>query len=151
MKIGRLQESNITKAVKILLEYWRSRGMQYSLEYALEYLKKEHTIEILEDNLFVIRNKEGAAELASLIVYEGNVGEIRDFTIKEEFRSKGFGSKLLSYILEFAKRRNLRKVFVLALSNANEFYKKNGFKGEGRLKSHFKKCENLTIMSKFLE
>ena len=124
--------------------------MQYSLEYALEYLKKGHAIEILEDNFFVIRNKEEIIGFASLVIYEGNVGEIRDFVIKEEFRGKGFGNTLLSYILEFAKQRNLRKVFVLALSNAKEFYKKNGFEAEGLLRSHFRKGEDLIIMSKFL-
>ena len=60
----------------------------------------------------------------------GRVGNLEDFVVLPEYRNSGIGSKLLSYALNFAKKRGCQRITLLTdddNQDAHRFYLKNGF------------------------
>ena len=60
----------------------------------------------------------------------GRVGDLEDFVVLPEYRNSGIGSKLLSYALNFAKKRGCQRITLLTdddNQDAHRFYLKNGF------------------------
>lgn len=150
-KIKKLTKADIKPTAEMLVAYWKERGMTYSRKWGENYLVKGHKTEILKDEFFVMADeKNKTIGSVSFILYEGNVAEIRDLVVKKEFRNRGFGKDLLAYLVDYCKALKIRKLCALCLKNKVNLLKQAGFEKEGLLKSHFKKGENLTIMSKFL-
>ena len=60
----------------------------------------------------------------------GRAGNLEDFLVLPEYRNSGIGSKLLSYALNFAKKRGCQRITLLTdddNQDAHRFYLKNGF------------------------
>jgi GNAT superfamily N-acetyltransferase len=60
----------------------------------------------------------------------GRVGTLEDFVVLPEYRNSGIGSKLLSYALNFAKKRGCQRITLLTdddNQDAHRFYLRNGF------------------------
>lgn len=57
---------------------------------------------------------------------EGNEMQFRKLATLEEFQGKGIASHLLKHILQFAKDKNLQKVWCNARTNKKSFYEKFG-------------------------
>lgn len=60
----------------------------------------------------------------------GNDIEICDFYVEPFFKGQGIGSKLLQYVLEKAKKAQIRRIFLWVLEEnhpARKFYEANGF------------------------
>lgn len=57
---------------------------------------------------------------------EGKEMQFRKLATLEEYQGRGIASYLLKYILEFAKTKNLQKVWCNARSNKKSFYEKMG-------------------------
>ncbi|HLD57947.1 MAG TPA: GNAT family N-acetyltransferase [archaeon] len=150
--ITELTGKDLKSASKLLVDYWNSRGMsQYTNGYARKYLSQGHAKEIKFDKFFVLKSAtQDAVAVVSLIVYDGDVAEIRDFVVDKKYRGKGYGRKIVEELIEKAKKLKVRKLFSLASDKNTGFYKHLGFKKEGVLKDHFSKGEDLTIFSKFL-
>ncbi len=150
MTLKKITKQERTEAAKILADYWAERGMhEYNQKWAERYIVEGHKKEIKSDEFFI--RKEGGKVIGtvSLTADVSGVAEIRDLVIKEEFRGKGYGKKILGELIEFAKKRKIRKLF--ALTKVEGLFKSAGFEKEGVLKSHFAKGEDLIIMSKFLQ
>jgi amino-acid N-acetyltransferase len=64
--------------------------------------------------------------IAALHVCWGETGEIRSLVVKEGFRGRDIGAKLMRYCLAWAIELGLKKVFLLCL--IPEYFKKFGFK-----------------------
>ncbi|MBS3053568.1 MAG: GNAT family N-acetyltransferase [Candidatus Aenigmarchaeota archaeon] len=142
IKAGRKDEKLLAK---FLVSYWKSRGMNFSVPWALKYLKKGMTCEMSEERFVVIDNENIIGSIALLKYYE-NFAEIRD----EVWEDDKIGSSLLNYLIQYAKKRKIKKIYTLALKNKVNFYRKHKFIKEGFLRDHVKKREHLTVMSKFL-
>jgi len=139
------------KVVDILVDYWKSRGMsKFDEKWASEFLTEGHKKEIKQDEFFVYKIDEEVVGTVSLVTDISNVAEIRDMVVKTEHRKKGYGRKMLTELLNYAKELKIRKVFAFVVPNLAEKLKAGGFEQEGLLKSHFAKDEDLVIMSKFL-
>jgi len=146
-----LIKKDLQQTSKLLVEYWKERGMsKYNQKYAEKYILEGHKKEIKLDRFFVYKEKQSVVGMISLIVQEGNVAEMRDLVVDPQYRNKGYGKKIIEETIEIAKRLKIRKLYVLTFSQLTKFYKSLGFKKEGVLKDHFAEGENLTIMSKFL-
>jgi len=63
---------------------------------------------------------------------------IEELAIKKEFRNKGFGTKLIKYLIDYCKKNKIQVIFVSAgdytKNKALIFYKNLGFKKIGYLK-----------------
>jgi len=58
-------------------------------------------------------------------------GEIRTMFIHPELQKKGRGRKILNFLIELAKSKGYKKVFLKSSPEAEEFYKKQRFKRTG--------------------
>ncbi|RYE28362.1 MAG: GNAT family N-acetyltransferase [Sphingobacteriales bacterium] len=69
------------------------------------------------------------SKLISIVsVFEdGNSLQFRKFATLNAYQGKGYGSKLLSYIIELAQTRNAESLWCNARVNATGFYRKFGF------------------------
>ncbi|OMQ11906.1 GNAT family N-acetyltransferase [[Flexibacter] sp. ATCC 35103] len=59
--------------------------------------------------------------------------QFRKLATLEDFQGKGIASKLINYILELAKQKNLRKVWCNARSSKKTFYEKFGMIDTGKI------------------
>lgn len=148
MKISELRRKDITEIAVLLRNYWEERGMRYSQAWTKNYIKNGHSSEIKKEKFFVLKEKSNIIGYISIIIWEGNLAELRDFVIKKKFRHIGNGKKLLEYSLNWCRRNKIRKIMSLTFPKYKKFLEKFGFKKEGFLQNHFKNRENLYFMSK---
>lgn len=104
-----------------------------------EALHKEGLKKIIEDPkigviLLVEVDKKVVAMLNLLYTISTALGSkvaiLEDMVVLEEFRAKGFGSKLIDFAKEYGKKDGCKRVTLLTDSinyKAQEFYKKSGF------------------------
>ena len=151
MNLTELTRKDLQQTSKLLVDYWKERGMpKYNQKYAEKYILEGHKKEIKFDRFFVYKEKRSLVGIISLIVQEGNVAEMRDLVVDQQYRNRGYGKKIIEEMIETSKKLKIRKLYVLTFSQLTKFYKRLGFKKEGILRSHFAEGENLIIMSKFL-
>lgn len=134
---------------RLLVAYWKERGMDHSEDWAIDFLDEGHGKEIILDQFFTFREDEVKGTV-SLITFEGNVAEIRDLVVGPEFRGQGYGKKIIHDLEKFAKEEKVRKLYAYVFPDVEGFYTKLGYEKEGLLKSHFKEGEDLVIVAKFL-
>src|ERR1043166_5331432 len=69
--------------------------------------------------------------LFTIITPEGGfVILLEDLVVHKEYQSKGYGSKLLNYAIEFAKQKNFLRITLLTdrpENVAQEFFRRHGF------------------------
>ena len=147
--MAKLSPKDIAGASRILREYWKTRGMSYSQEWTRNYLKQGHKTEIKKDMFFVAKDKNKVIGTMSIIIYEGDVAELRDFLVDNAYRGQGVGKSMMSELMQIIQKQKVRKIYALVFPDCG-FYLKMGFKQEGLLKDHFVKGEDLAIVSKFL-
>ena len=61
------------------------------------------------------------------IHFIGNIAQIRYMAIIKQFRSKGFGSKLITELEKIAVESDMKKIFLNSRISAVNFYIKNGY------------------------
>jgi len=64
--------------------------------------------------------------------FHNGFGELRRFYVKKDLRRQGVGKKLFDILMQFAKEKNYKTIFLATHSDpnhipANNFYLKNGF------------------------
>ena len=60
----------------------------------------------------------------------GSVILLEDFVIHPNHRGQGYGAMLLDYVVDFAKKKNFKRITLLTDrlgSDAQHFFKKEGF------------------------
>lgn len=146
MKIEKFTNRDKDKLAKCLLTYWKSRGMQFSLSWTLNYLKKGMTTEMTSER-FVAKDSSGRiVGTIALLKYEKYIAEIRD----EIWENDDVGTQLIESLIAYAAKHAIRKLYSLSLKDKVRLYRKRGFVKEGMLKSQFRPGEHVTVMSKFL-
>lgn len=149
MEIQSVKEEHIKSLAKHLAYYWKARGLDYSEQWAEEYVREGHKKEIVEDRFFVALENGKVIGSMSVILWEGRLAELRDLFVKEEFRGKGIADALFEACLKYSKEKKARKIIALIFPYLFGFFEKRGFVREGLLKNQAKDGENLVIMSKF--
>lgn len=150
MRITKITNEDKLNVSRILNEYWKERNMNYDLKWAREYVENGHKTEIKEEQFFVLK-EENIIGCISVVIWEGDLAELRDWVVKKEFRNKGYGKKLIEYALDWCNKKNVRKIVSLIFPKYKEFFERRGFVGEGFLKDHFKDGENLILMSRLIK
>jgi N-acetylglutamate synthase-like GNAT family acetyltransferase len=149
--IKELDKEDVSKVAGILVDYWKTRSMEYSIEWTENYIKEGHKKEIIKDKFFTLKENNEVIGVIAVIIYEGNIAELRDFVVSEKYRGQGYGKKIIQEIIEWCKKQDIRKIYALACPEREHIYAKYGFEKEGLLKNHFTKGEDLTFMSRFLK
>jgi len=60
----------------------------------------------------------------------GLVGHIEDVVVRKDYEGKGIGMKLVTSMLEYAKRKNCYKTILDCKDDIKQFYERIGFKHE---------------------
>ncbi|MBI2663335.1 GNAT family N-acetyltransferase [Candidatus Woesearchaeota archaeon] len=144
--IKELSKNDVNEVATLLRRYWSTRGMKYSQKWTLDYLKKGHKIELKKEKFFVLKEKEIMGYI-SILIWEGNLAELRDLVVKEEYKGKNYGKQLVNHALTWCKNNKIRKVMALSFPKYKKFIEKFGFRQEGYLKDHFTEGEDLLFMS----
>jgi len=79
----------------------------------------------------VLEEKGRVVASVALEPYGADLAEIRSLAVEPEFRSRGLGARLLHFALADARRRRIARVF--AVTQAPEFFLRNGFAPGSRL------------------
>lgn len=85
--------------------------------------------------IFVLRNDDRIFGMVNLLftistAMGGLVILLEDFVIHPNHRAQGYGTMLLDYVKEFAKRKNFKRITLLTdkiSSESQNFFKKEGF------------------------
>lgn len=85
--------------------------------------------------IFVIRNKDRIFGMVNLLftistARGGFVILMEDCVIHPDHRGQGYGAMLVNYVIEFAKRKNFKRITLLTdrmSAESQEFFKKLGF------------------------
>jgi amino-acid N-acetyltransferase len=97
--------------------------------YAKEGLLLPVSLNKLYDNIrdfFVFETEEGIVGCAALHITWEDLAEIRSLAVRDTFRGKGIGKKLVEECIKEATEFGIKRVFVLTYQV--EFFKKLGFK-----------------------
>lgn len=89
-----------------------------------DYIKVEGDEEAIHYGIF-IDNK--LVSCVSLFIKD-NKGQFRKFATEIEYQGKGYGTKLLTYVIESARDMNLSSLWCNARIEKIDFYKKFGLK-----------------------
>lgn len=89
-----------------------------------------------DQRVFVVDDNEVIVGVATVLIFTDFIsgkqyGHIDDFVIDKKRRAQGIGTKLLAYILRYAKEMNMHTVELtssLPLVEAHRFYEKRGGK-----------------------
>ena len=98
-----------------------------------EFLTKKninHKIYIIEDKDVIVGCGTILIE-PKLIHSMKNVGHIEDIVIDTEMRGKGYGSKLIHFLINIAEKNNCYKVILDCYEKNTKFYKNCTFKKTG--------------------
>ena len=109
VEIKVVDKESIPAVATLLRSYWRDRKMVYTQKWAEQYVTVGHKIELKREQTFILLDKNKMLGTIAVLLWEGNVVELRDFVVKKEQRGKGFGKKLLEFALDWCKRNNVRK------------------------------------------
>ncbi len=99
--------------------------------------------------VFVAEN-DGEILGFAIIYWSDNEINIGNLFIKDCFRNKGIGKKLLDFIIRESLKLGFRKIYanVSVSSKALNFYLKNGFKVEGIIKHYYGLSKHAFKLSK---
>jgi len=125
-------------------DYFHYLNEPYIYEKTIEGHRTKEYIESIingNNNIFIVLEEENKI-IGFLYAYEETKGQlpfhkkrkyivIDNIAVDENYQNKGYGEKLLNYILEYAKN-NMYNDIILNVYNFNEkairLYKKKGFK-----------------------
>jgi ribosomal-protein-alanine N-acetyltransferase len=124
------------------------------LEKDLFFEEKWSYFQILKEfkneisKIWVLKEKE---KIIGYLIFREIKPEIEVFKIgvKKEYQRKGLGTKLMQKLIEFAKEKNISKIFLeVKASNlsAYNFYKKLGFKETYRRKNYYYNEEAIVMV-----
>lgn len=85
--------------------------------------------------IFVVRNKDRILGMVNLLftistARGGFVVLMEDVVIDPDHRGQGYGAMLVDYVVDFAKRKNFKRITLLTdrmSAQSQEFFKKQGF------------------------
>ena len=85
--------------------------------------------------IFVLRSETRIFGMVNLLftistAMGGMVILLEDFIIHPDYRRQGFGSQLIDYVIDFAKKKNFKRITLLADkmgSNSQKFFQEQGF------------------------
>ena len=85
--------------------------------------------------IFVVRNRDRILGMVNLLftlstARGGFVILMEDVIIHPDHRGQGFGSMLVDHVIDFAKKKNFRRITLLTdkiSAESQEFFKKHGF------------------------
>ena len=117
MKIRNTKISDIDKIFTLI--------NNFSEQYSLLPVTKDFIFEHI-NNYYIVEYHHNLVGVGFLRIYNNNLAEIRSLAVDLNYQKKGFGKKLVCFLIKEAKKIGITRVF--ALSTTPEFFTKIGFK-----------------------
>jgi len=131
MKIRKATKKDLKEIGKLMLEEFSKppfseKSSIKSVLKSLNFFFKIGAIYLAE----IKKEIAGAIVFKKEIFWEGEVYLIEDLAVKENFKGKGVGKKLMDFIESKAKKNKIKSIYFLTSkkSKAVEFYKNLGYK-----------------------
>lgn len=125
MKVRKLQQKDIEKSQEVV---YKAVDKAKITKKAKEYLRKKYSLDAIKElvkkcDVFVCQN-------SGRIVGNGKLcrHEIGMLYVNPPQQKKGFGTAMINYLENIAKKKNMKYVYVESLPPAVGFYKKQGYK-----------------------
>jgi ribosomal-protein-alanine N-acetyltransferase len=141
IKIHKCSFKDLRKVYEVELESFEN---PYPFPVFLNFLLKE-------PNGFLIAKMNDQIVGYVIGVIEKNIGTIVSIAVKKDYRRKGIGKKLLDYIIEYFKLKNISIINLqVRIDNyeAISFYENNGFKKVKILKNYYSNGCDAFLMEK---
>lgn len=103
----------------------------WPVRHQVMYPNKEfESVKLVDDEMGMHLALFSGEELVSVISLfrKGNSLQFRKFATKQEFQHKGYGSRLLEHVIQYAKQQNISRIWCNARISATDFYRKFGFR-----------------------
>jgi GNAT superfamily N-acetyltransferase len=111
---------------------------------ALADPSEERVRRCVQDGRVFVGEEKGKAVAVAVVRRNGETLELMNIAVAEDRRGRGFGGKMLAYVLEFARGNGVRRVEV-GTGNSSVgplmFYQRNGFRITGVETDFFKNDE----------
>ncbi|NQV09267.1 GNAT family N-acetyltransferase [Candidatus Woesearchaeota archaeon] len=153
MKIREATEQDAEPIGKILMESYKIDSIQEGIDVFMKEREKFNYLVAEDDNVI------GLVTWLQHGLPKHGLAELDRIAVLPDLRGKGVGKQLFNTMLEKIKEyyekndSKLRKLYLMTHKsniNAQEFYKKLGFKYEATLENHFHPGEHEYIMSIFM-
>jgi predicted GNAT family N-acyltransferase len=122
--------------ITIKVADWKKDKQELSRIRRLVFIEEQNVPQAMEwDEFdessihFLVTNKNQAIACARL-KHDGQIGRM---AVLAEYRKQGFGSKLLQFVLDTAKKQNIDPVYLHAQVSAISFYEKLNFASQGNI------------------
>jgi predicted GNAT family N-acyltransferase len=86
-----------------------------------------------EEAMHVLAHAGGEAVGTARLLIEGATGRVGRMAVRKAWRKRGVGGAMLVRLIELARARNCREVYLHAQTHALDFYARHGFVAEGAL------------------
>ena len=133
IEIREIEEGDIEKEFLDTLDFLR-KASDLDKSKAKEILEKikQNSNQIIQ---VAIDDKKIVGCITLLIeqkfIHDGGlVGHIEDVVVRKDYEGKGIGMKLVTSMLEYAKRKNCYKTILDCKDDVKQFYERIGFKHE---------------------
>jgi N-acetylglutamate synthase-like GNAT family acetyltransferase len=97
-------------------------------EFKRKYREMEGEIYVLKENNKMV----GTIRMIIIPKFHNNVAWIDDFVIDKDYRNKGYGKRLLRYIMNKAKNLDCYKVIASTRHESGHFYSSFGMEQTGK-------------------
>lgn len=115
--------------------YWLTLSSFFDIN---SYLKQKNSSRFFTK---VLRKKAKFVGFISYEILDKEQGKLALILVAKEFRSQGFGDKLMNYMINDFKNKGIKKIKLITRSNnivAQRFFKKFGFKNTFQDLTHIK-------------
>ena len=133
IEIREIKENDLENEFLETLDFLR-KGSDLDKNKAKEILEKikQNSNQIIQ---VAIDDKKIVGCITLLIeqkfIHDGGlIGHIEDVVVRKDYEGKGIGMKLVTSMLEYAKRKNCYKTILDCKDDVKQFYERIGFKHE---------------------
>ena len=94
---------------------------------------KEDLLNENQQNHFALKNQSEIVGSFCLKKIDCSTIRLRQMAIEKKWQRQGYGSRILKFTEKFAIKNNYKKIIIIAILSALDFYKKNFFKTSGNI------------------
>ena len=133
IEIREIEEDDLEKGILETLDFLSDTNKldKNNIKEILKKIKQNpnHMIHVAIDNKKIVGSTTLFIE--QKFIHDGGlVGHIEDVVVRKDYEGKGIGMKLVTSMLEYAKRKKCYKTILDCKDDVKQFYERIGFKHE---------------------
>jgi len=119
----------------MVIEYANESDLDIISEYDKHISKEELLKSILDNRVIVVKDNDKTCAWSRYNLFWDNTPFLNMLFVLEEYRNSGIGTKLIEFWENDMRNKNFKMIMTSSLSNENaqQFYRKLGYKDSGNL------------------